>query len=1200
MPSKLTDFPCAVKNPRGCGILGGMRLTVGSVVDRYVVEGIVGEGGAATVYAVRHPALGTRHALKVLQHGGAALRQRMLQEARAQSTARHPNLLPVQDVLNLDGQPALLMPLIEGPALDSLLLRHRPSAPAALALLRAITEGLAAAHARQLIHRDLKPGNVLLDLRRGRVQPRISDFGLVKLAAGDLQTQTGSTMGTPAYAAPEQLRDAARVDARADVFSLGVLAAELLCGQRPFAGHSIPELVEAHQQRPRLDGLSGGALRDLVRSMLAMAPGDRPADAAAVLSRLPPADLGGGADPLGASSALFQAALGMKEEVDAGVDSLGFADSAGGSDGAALLEPSFIELAAAAPGSLPPEPGSFVGRGVAVAALRERLAARRLVTVVGPGGIGKTRLAVRLGHAERSGWPGGVWLCDLSEARDAEAVDAAARALLALPPSAQVSEALRARGRALLILDNFEQVVDAAAQTVGAWLAQAPQLRALVTSRQPLRLPGEELFPLGPLDGESAAALFIERARAAGRAPPSSRSARAVIDALVEQLDHLPLAIELAAARARTLPPEQMLQRLRTQGAQAADRLLSSRGGGAPRPARQRTLHATLEWSWALLRPHEQDALAQCSVFEDGLTFEAAEQVIALDPAAPWLEDVLAELVDKSLLVSSAGTQTDQPRLRLLRSVQRFAAGKLTADARDRAEARHGAFFAALGAADALRRLDQRGGAAARRALLEEAANLRVACRRALDRQDVALAAACGDAYGLTCVLQGPVETGVALLRALREALPLPTADRARLLLRAAQLGTALPRAQSQTSALLDEAEALYTQSADPRGRMAVALVRGRDLYILRRDEEARAQFTAARDAARALGDRRAEGMALCGLGELHMRHDAYAESEQDLQAALGCLRGVGDVRQEAEVLGRLVQLNRIQGDIDAALAQGRRALALVREVGDRRGEAQTLSQLSRVLQYAGRLEESLVMGQQALRGAQDIGDPSLTGLMFSRLVGLHRDRGRLDEARLAMEEALAISRAFGKRTEEVLYLNDLAGLEYEDGNYTRSAELLERCLEMRLEMGLHMYAATTHCNLGILLARLDRLPEALEHARQAVTLAEAHGTPLHAVAYYAAFADLLSRDGQFDEALAQIRRGEAALGDRPPDPNRAELMLNLIRVTSLMGDPRQLDDALARAEATIAAIDPEGAGRQRQVLEEMKANLRELGRAQR
>ncbi len=193
----------------------------------------------AAVYRVRHTQLGSIHALKVLSAGTKAVRERLMQEGKVQASLRHPNVVAVTDVIDVSGDPGLVMEYVAGPPLDKMLKEQRPNLPEAVRIFMGVVRGVRHAHGKGLIHRDLKPGNVLLEETEDGLVPKVADFGLVKVvenAGGTGTTKSGVAMGTPEYMAPEQIRDAANVDKRADMFSLGCIFYELVCGAPPFKG----------------------------------------------------------------------------------------------------------------------------------------------------------------------------------------------------------------------------------------------------------------------------------------------------------------------------------------------------------------------------------------------------------------------------------------------------------------------------------------------------------------------------------------------------------------------------------------------------------------------------------------------------------------------------------------------------------------------------------------------------------------------------------------------------------------------------------------------------------------------------------------------------------------------------------------------------------------------------------------------------
>jgi serine/threonine-protein kinase len=233
-----------------------MILATGTVVDRYEILGELGRGGMASVYTVRHTKLGSTHVLKVLSVQARAVAERLLLEGQVQATLKHPNVVEVTDVVEVHGSPGLVMEYVEGPSLDAVLANGALPMDRILDLVPGICAGIAAAHSAGVVHRDLKPANILLALHRGRVIPKVADFGLVKqleAAPSEARTRTGTAMGTPQYMAPEQIENAKEVDARADIWALGAILYEMVTGERAFDGdthYRIFQAVVAREFRP--------------------------------------------------------------------------------------------------------------------------------------------------------------------------------------------------------------------------------------------------------------------------------------------------------------------------------------------------------------------------------------------------------------------------------------------------------------------------------------------------------------------------------------------------------------------------------------------------------------------------------------------------------------------------------------------------------------------------------------------------------------------------------------------------------------------------------------------------------------------------------------------------------------------------------------------------------------------------------------
>jgi serine/threonine protein kinase len=212
-------------------------LEPGRQVGNYRIEQLVGRGGQGFVYRAVHVQLGSMHAVKLLLLERGPLRERLLDEGRIQARLRHPNLVPVTDVIEVDGALALVAEFVAGVPLDAWVAAEKPTLDMRLEVFRGVCAAVGAAHGARVVHRDLKPGNVLVEVVDGRAIARVTDFGVAKLldpVPGQSVTLPGLPVGTPGYMAPEQLRDASSVDARADIFALGCLLYELACGARPF------------------------------------------------------------------------------------------------------------------------------------------------------------------------------------------------------------------------------------------------------------------------------------------------------------------------------------------------------------------------------------------------------------------------------------------------------------------------------------------------------------------------------------------------------------------------------------------------------------------------------------------------------------------------------------------------------------------------------------------------------------------------------------------------------------------------------------------------------------------------------------------------------------------------------------------------------------------------------------------------------
>jgi predicted ATPase len=663
-------------------------------------------------------------------------------------------------------------------------------------------------------------------------------------------------------------------------------------------------------------------------------------------------------------------------------------------------------------------PTRFFGRRRELSVIDALLAGEaRLVTLVGPGGAGKTRLAIevarRIERDERAGRRR-VCFCDLTAARDASDLVAALCAAMGVcldrpaphqDSAVQLGRALAARGSMVLVLDNFEQLDADAARAVARFMEAAPELRMLVTSREPLRIGGETCCDVGAMAPGDAIDLFEARAKQGDALLLFSDDDRSAIAELSRRLDGLPLAIELAAAKVRVMTPRQLVTGLSSR----FDVLRSQQRDVDPRHA---TLECSIAWSWELLEERERAALAECSVFDGGFDLAAARGVLAAGESALELVESLAR---KSLLrIESAGDGSSR-RYFLYESVREYAARELSrGDSPEAAQARHAHWYVAT-AESALAAVPNRLGEIA-----NEVDNLVAVVRRCRAR-DPELTTRAVLALDPLLSLRGPFDFHRNLLDVAVEAAARcgQSALRGRAL---CARGTARMSGGDLSGAREDLKAARSLSRRDRALEARVVRVQARVAHIAGNHREAAVLYRRAVRAASLAGDRRLEALSIGDRGDLHRRPEL-------LGRALALIAATGDGLAEAQVRWTLGRLERDLDHHPEAVAHLQGALHACREHGARRLEGLTVGSLASALHFAARPEEARRAYRESIDLHAAMGNTMMRAWMLVQLGALEHESGRLAEARGYFDQALRFGREARSARAEGLALAHLGAL---------------------------------------------------------------------------------------------------------------------------------------------------------------------------
>jgi predicted ATPase/class 3 adenylate cyclase/Tfp pilus assembly protein PilF len=716
------------------------------------------------------------------------------------------------------------------------------------------------------------------------------------------------------------------------------------------------------------------------------------------------------------------------------------------------------------PNNLPVQLTSFIGREREMADVKRSLATTRLLTLTGPGGTGKTRLALQVAADLLGEYPDGVWLVELAALVEPALVPQAVASALGVreEPGRTLTETLADSLRPkqlLLVLDNCEHLVAASATLAHALLRACPQLQFLTTSREALGITGETVFrvpslslpdpqrlsPVEDLSQYEAVRLFIDRSlMSQPRFAVTNENAPAVAQ-VCYRLDGIPLAIELAAARVKVLSVEQIAARL-------DDRFRLLTGGSRTALPRQQTLRASIDWSYDLLSEAERRLLRRLSVFAGGWTLGAAEAICAGDGIDAYeILDLLTQLVAKSLV--SVDEQEAEARYRLLETIRQYGAEQLRGSGEEAAlRGRHRDWYLALAEEAEPELVGPAQGEWLDR-LEGEHANLRAALGWSVEHGEAEAGLRLGGALGRFWGVRGYLTEG-------RERLT-------ELLALAGGLGRTEVRSKA-----LHAAGVLAQVQGDYRAARALY----EECLVLHRE----------------LGNTGGTASSLNNLGQVAFHQGDYATARSLYEQALAIRRDLGDKRGIASSLNNLGGVAQEQGDFAAARALYEECLLMARELGDRWGTAVSLNNLGKVAEYQGDYSAARSLYEECLVIERELGDRQGTAYSINNLGNVALYQGDYESASALYGEGLATLRELGDRQGIANSLGFLGLLAQKQGDHRRARDLYQESLALFEDAGGRLGIAACLERLGdvagaqgqpALAARLFGAAEALREA---------------------------------------------------------------------------------------------------------------------